>query len=85
MWVVVRPEAMRVLPASAATNGGLPGTVIDLAFRGSGFSCRVAVDGLADAVKAELPIDQRTMDVGDAVICTWSAGAARILPRDSSA
>jgi ABC-type Fe3+/spermidine/putrescine transport system ATPase subunit len=52
--LVMRPEAVRLGPAS--TDGSsLPATVHDVAFRGSGFTYRLRVDGLDDLVKAEVP------------------------------
>jgi ABC-type Fe3+/spermidine/putrescine transport system ATPase subunit len=50
-WLVLRPEVVGVVPGS---HGPLVGTVADVAFRGTGFTYRVEVAGLADPVKAEI-------------------------------
>ncbi len=79
-WLVVRPEVVRV---SAGGNGaGLRGTVRDLAFRGSGFTYRIEVEGLGEAVKAETGGDPRTaFAVGSAVSVEWDPAACTLLPR----
>jgi ABC-type Fe3+/spermidine/putrescine transport system ATPase subunit len=81
VWVVVRPEAVRVAAAVTANDGALVGTVADVAFRGSGISYRVAVPGLAEPIKAEVPAEAEHLRVGEQVACHWSGEAVRVLPR----
>jgi ABC-type Fe3+/spermidine/putrescine transport system ATPase subunit len=80
-WLVVRPEVVRLAPAEA---NGLRGTVSDLAFRGSGFAYRVAIPGLAEALKAEQPADAgRPHEVGSDVAVRFEPDSCVLLPRES--
>jgi ABC-type Fe3+/spermidine/putrescine transport system ATPase subunit len=54
-WLVLRPEVVKLAPVDG--GDGLRGTVRDLAFRGAGFSYRVDVPGLGEALKAEVPAE----------------------------
>jgi ABC-type Fe3+/spermidine/putrescine transport system ATPase subunit len=79
-WLVVRPEVVRL-----ARNGdsGLRGVVLDLAFRGTGFSYRVDVPGLPDAVKAEMAAGAAPpVEVGGEVVVSWDVGSCGLLPRE---
>ncbi len=81
-WLVLRPEVVRVAPAGAAD--GLPGTVIDLAFRGSGYSYRVEVPGVAEPVKAEVAAERGpAIEVGSEVRVGWDAASCGLLRRES--
>jgi ABC-type Fe3+/spermidine/putrescine transport system ATPase subunit len=79
-WLVLRPEVVRLLPASGA--GGLRGVVQDLSFRGTGHSYKVAVDGVEDPLKAEVSRIE-PLDLGAAVELSWEPEACRLLPRGS--
>jgi ABC-type Fe3+/spermidine/putrescine transport system ATPase subunit len=79
-WLVLRPEVVGVGPRSGAD--ALQGTVLDLSFRGTGHSYRVAVDGVAEPVKAEVSGGE-ALDLGATVELTWRADACRLLPRES--
>jgi ABC-type Fe3+/spermidine/putrescine transport system ATPase subunit len=85
--LVLRPEAVRLgLPSSA--SGELPATVHDVAFRGSGFTYRLRVEGLDDLVKAEVPagagpphdIGAQVALVLDESTCSILAGAPAASP-----
>jgi ABC-type Fe3+/spermidine/putrescine transport system ATPase subunit len=78
-WLVVRPEVVRLGPVGPE---GLSGAVLDVGFRGSGLSCRLQVDGLADPLKAELPAEAGPPPVlGSAVGVTWDESSVCLLPR----
>ena len=78
-WLVVRPEVVRV---GAPVPDGLRGVVLDVGFRGSGFSCRLEIDGLSEPLKAELPAETGTPPVlGSAVGVTWDESSVCLLPR----
>ncbi|MCY7304012.1 MAG: ABC transporter ATP-binding protein [Thermoleophilia bacterium] len=81
-WLVLRPEVVRV---SAAGSDGLPGTVLDAAFRGTGHSYRIAVDGIADPMKAEMAAEHgKPFAVGDTVFVQWASSACRLIPAGAS-
>lgn len=81
-WLVLRPEAVRLAPV----NGhAVHGSVLDIAFRGTGHSYRVAVAGLDAAFKAEVPDEGRAFPVGSDVGLEWSATACRLIPRCAEA
>lgn len=77
-WLVVRPEDIRFGPP----GGALEASVIDSAFRGSSLTYRADCVALESTVKAEIPDELGTADVGTRVTITWSADRARLLPRD---
>jgi len=78
-WLVLRPEVVRL---STPSGGGLSGIVLDAAFRGTGHSYRVKVDGLADPVKAEMAAEHGgPFGVGDTVSVLWASSACRVIPR----
>jgi ABC-type Fe3+/spermidine/putrescine transport system ATPase subunit len=80
-WLVVRPEAI------AVTNGkgelaGLAGIVRDFAYRGSGYAYRIAVPGLEEMIKAEVPATAAgPFRVGDQVHVAWSMESCVLLKR----
>ena len=81
-WLVLRPEGVQV--QVAAEGPGLPAVVRDVAFRGVAFSYQLAVDGLDDPVKAEVPAGpEHPLDIGSQVQVTWQGDAAIILPRET--
>jgi ABC-type Fe3+/spermidine/putrescine transport system ATPase subunit len=78
-WLVLRPELVRV---SLGAAGSITGIVRDLAFRGSGFTCRLEVAGLAEPVKAEVTADAgRPLTLGAQVGITWEEEAVCLLAR----
>lgn len=83
-WLVVRPEIVRL--NRQEQEPGLRASVQDVAFRGSGFSYRLAVPGLADPLKAELPANGSAgpLPVGHEVSVHWDATGCRILRRDQA-
>ncbi|MBA3735865.1 MAG: ABC transporter ATP-binding protein [Actinobacteria bacterium] len=83
-WLVVRPEIVRL--NRQEQEPGLRASVQDVAFRGSGFSYRLAVPGLADPLKAELPANGSAgpLPVGHEVSVHWDATGCRILPRNQA-
>ncbi|CAN5739817.1 MAG: ABC transporter ATP-binding protein [Ilumatobacteraceae bacterium] len=89
-WLVLRPENVRVRPATAgdeevldSTHHGVTGTVADVSFRGTGFSYRISVTGLAEPLKAEVA-GGRPLPVGDDVAVEWPTSAATLLARPPS-
>ncbi len=81
-WLVVRPEAVRIGPPNGDAGGRLRGVVRDFAFRGTGYSYRIEVGGLAEMIKAETPADAPPRAVGDEVTIGWPDGASSLLPRE---
>lgn len=79
VWVVVRPENVSL---GSGSGPALPGVVIDAAFRGTGNSYRVRVEGIDRPIKAEVTTQHR---VGDQVSISWPRDSIRILPRNSEA
>ena len=77
-WLVLRPEVVGVVSGSA---GPLVGTVADVAFRGTGFSYRVEVPGLADPVKAEVA-GGTPLVVGATVSLQIDPASCLLLPRE---
>ena len=83
-WLVLRAEAIRIGAdgGAAGAPATLCGRVLDIAFRGSGYAYRVAVDGLAAPLKIELPGRGPHVEVGADVALHWDADAAALLPRE---
>jgi len=83
-WLVLRPELVDLHPVDASVDGAIRGTVIDFAFRGTGYSYRIDVPGLAEPVKAETAAGRgrRFLTVGEPVLLDWDVEAALLLPRD---
>jgi spermidine/putrescine ABC transporter ATP-binding subunit len=83
-WLVVRPEVVRVGPDVDDVDA-VRGVVRDLAFRGSGHSYRIEVDGLPELLKAEVASEHGApVGIGGSVNVTWDAGACRLLPREGN-
>ncbi|CAN5707342.1 ABC transporter ATP-binding protein [soil metagenome] len=78
-WLVLRPEVVGVRPRSG--DDSLHGVVRDLSFRGTGHSYRVAVEDVAEPLKAEVSGGE-AFDLGATVELTWEPEACRLLPRD---
>jgi len=79
-WLVLRPEVVRL---AATADGVLHGIVRDLAFRGTGFTYRVEVAGVADLVKAEVSADgSAPFEIGAQVALRFEPRACTLLPRE---
>ena len=78
-WLVLRPEVVGVAPGP---EGPLVGTVADVAFRGTGFTYRIDVPGLADPVKAEVA-GGSPLEVGSTVSLRIDPASCLLLPRES--
>ncbi len=85
-WLVLRPEAVRVerLAGQPAADE-LAGVVRDVAFRGTGFQYRIAVDALETELKTEAPASSPKLDVDERVTVDWTPCACWLLPRDDDA
>jgi spermidine/putrescine ABC transporter ATP-binding subunit len=85
-WLVLRPEAVRVerLAGQPAADE-LAGVVRDVAFRGTGFQYRIAVDALETELKTEAPASSPKLDVDERVTVDWTPSACWLLPRDDDA
>ncbi len=79
VWLVLRPEVVGVAPGA---EGPLLGTVADVAFRGTGFTYRIDVPGLADPVKAEVAGGQ-PLKVGSTVSLRIDPASCLLLPRET--
>jgi ABC-type Fe3+/spermidine/putrescine transport system ATPase subunit len=80
--LVIRPEVVRL---SADRDGGMRGIVLDSAFRGTGFSYRVQIDGLVEPMKAEIAAEHGAqLSVGDSVSVTWERSSCRLMPHAST-
>jgi hypothetical protein len=63
---------------------GLSGTVVDLAFRGAGYSYRVDVPGLGEPVKADMAAELgRPFAVGSRVGVSWDPASCGLLRREA--
>jgi ABC-type Fe3+/spermidine/putrescine transport system ATPase subunit len=83
--MVVRPEAIRIQPIGKVLNGGLAGVVQDFAYRGSGHAYQVAVNGIAEPLKAEMPAEaMQVFPVGAQVWISWDLHAPLLLQPGSS-
>ena len=82
-WLVIRPENVQVTTATGAGDG-VTAVVRDVAFRGVGFSYQLAVAGLDEAIKAEVPASpEHPLAIGSEVRVTWQGETAIILPREA--
>jgi ABC-type Fe3+/spermidine/putrescine transport system ATPase subunit len=78
-WLVLRPESIQV----ESGGDGVTASVRDVAFRGTGFSYRLEVDGLDELIKAEVAAGpEHPIELGTEVTVVWPAEAAIILPRE---
>ena len=60
-------------------------TVRDFAYRGAGYAYRIAVPGLAEMLKAEVPAAARgPFPIGSTVRVSWDASACLFLQRTAS-
>ena len=85
-WLVLRPEAVRVARlARQPAVEELTGVVRDVAFRGTGFQYRIAVDALETELKAEAPASSPELTVDERVTVDWDPSACWLLPRDDDA
>ncbi len=81
-WLVLRPEAIEMSAATGDRSGSLSGVVRDVAFRGTGFSCRIELPALGAQVKAEGRGATPPFAVDDAVAIEWAAESCWLLPRE---
>ncbi len=82
-WLVVRPETARLVdpPRSNACQG----VVVDTAFRGTGHTYEVSLDGIEQIVKVEMPsTSSEPFVIGARVAIIWDPRSARLLPRPRS-
>ena len=80
-WLVLRPEAI-VLSEAAPREPGIPGIVRDFAYRGSGYAYRIAVAGLGEMLKAEVPaVESGPFAIGARVDLAWDMSACLFLRR----
>jgi heme ABC exporter ATP-binding subunit CcmA len=77
-WLVIRPERVSLRPPDGRA---LTGTVLDVAFRGTGRSYKVDVEGLENPIKAEVSEAHGAHEVGSTVALDWNSDACRLLPR----
>jgi spermidine/putrescine ABC transporter ATP-binding subunit len=85
-WLVLRPEAVHVERlAREAGADEMAGVVRDVAFRGTGFQYRIAVDALETELKAEAPASSPELAVDERVTVDWTPSACWLLPRDDDA
>jgi ABC-type Fe3+/spermidine/putrescine transport system ATPase subunit len=81
-WLVLRPEAVRLEAVPGGTPAGLRGVVSDRAFRGSTFTYRVQIDGLPEAIKAEIPAEAGApLPPGTGVGVSWDPTSGGLLHR----
>jgi ABC-type Fe3+/spermidine/putrescine transport system ATPase subunit len=82
-WLVLRPEAVRVARLTAEAGADeLAGVVRDVAFRGTGFQYRIAVDALDTELKAEAPASSPEVGVDERVTVDWTPSACWLLARE---
>jgi ABC-type Fe3+/spermidine/putrescine transport system ATPase subunit len=82
-WLVLRPENVGIEPVGSGSVG-VAGIVRDVAYRGTAFSYQLAVEGLDDLLKAEVPAGPgHPYEIGAAVSVGWPSEAAILLPRET--
>ena len=79
-WLIVRSEDVRF----SRPDGGLEARVTDAAFRGPALTYRAECAALNTTIKAEIPDDQGSAQVGARVAVNWNPSKARLLPRTGS-
>jgi ABC-type Fe3+/spermidine/putrescine transport system ATPase subunit len=85
-WLVLRPEAVQVARLNGeASADQLTGVVRDVAFRGTGFQYRIAVDALETELKAEAPASSPQLAMDERVTVDWTPSACWLLARDDDA
>jgi spermidine/putrescine transport system ATP-binding protein len=82
-WLVLRPEAIQVVQSVPAGFGSLEGVVLDVAFRGTGYTYRIEVAGLPERLKAEVPSGGLgPQEVGSVVTIAWDPASCSLLPEE---
>ncbi len=82
-FLVLRPEAIRLTPQPGPA-GALSGRITDFSYRGAAHAYRVAVDGLAEALKVEMAADRAPpLAIGETVAIAWDPAAAILLSRET--
>ena len=79
-WAVIRPEHITLAP-SAPGHTGLSGTVVDLAYRGTGHAYRVQLDDGSTTLKAET-VGGPAIGVGTRVDLTVAENSIHLLARE---
>jgi spermidine/putrescine transport system ATP-binding protein len=84
--VALRPEQLRVAPASTAANGALAGELVATMVVGPAIQCVVRTDdGQEVLVRQQRGGDDGELErlrAGDRVVLTWAEGAALILEQE---
>jgi ABC-type Fe3+/spermidine/putrescine transport system ATPase subunit len=84
-WLVVRPETIRVHAAGFDGGENLNGIIKDFAYRGSGHTYRIAVEGLEEPIKAEVAAERAPiLTVGHRVAVSWDPLSPVIMPRSEA-
>jgi ABC-type Fe3+/spermidine/putrescine transport system ATPase subunit len=79
-WLMLRPQAVRLVPSETNGQGGPQGIVADLAYRGTTYTYTVAIDEMAEPLMAEIAVGaHEPIEVGDRVEVRWEPGAARLV------
>ena len=82
-WLVLRPEAIELDSSSQPCL--FTGVVRDAAFRGTGHSYSIAVQGLQEPLKVERPgTAGPPVNVGDSVTISWKAEVGRLISRQGA-
>jgi ABC-type Fe3+/spermidine/putrescine transport system ATPase subunit len=84
-WLVLRPEALMVQTEGVSSGSGVAGIVQDFAYRGSGYSYRIAVPGVTELLKAETRASSAgPVAIGSRVHVTWEPSACLFLKHSES-
>jgi ABC-type Fe3+/spermidine/putrescine transport system ATPase subunit len=79
-WLVLRPEALSVADAKTSGGAGIAGIVLDFAYRGASHSYRIAVAGLSEMLKAEVPATTAgPFAIGSQVRVSWDPASCLFL------
>jgi ABC-type Fe3+/spermidine/putrescine transport system ATPase subunit len=82
-WLVVRPETSQLVDLS--TDQYCRGLVVDAAFRGTGHTYKVSLEGLDQIMNVEMAgSSSEPFAIGTRVAVTWDRRSARLLPRAGS-
>ena len=85
-WLVLRQEEIDLaVDRDGAAATAIRGVVSDVGFRGAGYTYRIEVPGLPEALKVEAPAGVAPpLRAGTEVAASWGPQAGHLLPRDGS-
>jgi ABC-type Fe3+/spermidine/putrescine transport system ATPase subunit len=80
-WLVVRPDSIQI----AVEGDGFEGTVVDIAYRGTGFTYLITLPDISEPLRAESRGYSPIGEVGSRVKVSWSGDECGLLRADREA